>query len=58
MAGRDDQFQIGDVVRLRSGGPAMTVSAQHSNGKYNCQWFVDGEVKVATFAGESLEQPE
>ena len=33
------QFNKGDVVRLKSGGPAMTVSFVDDKGKLECWWF-------------------
>jgi uncharacterized protein YodC (DUF2158 family) len=33
-------FQVGDVVRLKSGGPDMTVQSIDSDGLY-CTWFDD-----------------
>jgi uncharacterized protein YodC (DUF2158 family) len=36
MAG---SFKTGDVVRLKSGGPAMTVSDSAASGLYLCNWF-------------------
>ncbi len=36
------KFKRGDVVRLNSGGPAMTVADRYENSGpvYNCWWFV------------------
>lgn len=34
-------FKVGDLVKLKSGGPAMTVeSKKYSNGNYRCKWFM------------------
>lgn len=38
MAGETETLKIGDVVRLKSGGPAMTVMAIGRQG-VTCQWF-------------------
>ena len=36
------QFQIGDVVKLKSGGPSMTVTAiDQGNGYVTASWFAD-----------------
>jgi len=37
-------FQPGDVVQLRSGGPAMTVQEIRADGDVLCVWF-DGKQK-------------
>lgn len=33
------EFKEGDVVRLKSGGPAMTVKSVLSGGALECHWF-------------------
>ena len=33
------QFQVGDVVKLKSGGPEMTVTYITDNSKIQCHWF-------------------
>jgi len=52
-------FKSGDLVRLRSGGPVMTVSQSGSGGVFVCHWFnQDGEVWTAmnaVFVGYQLE---
>jgi len=40
-------FRVGDVVRLNSGGPLMTVWRLADNGEIDCVWF-DGKEVVAT----------
>lgn len=52
------EWNIGDVVRLKSGGPQMTVeSPKGSNtGKYTCTWFLDGQVLQHLFLPEALER--
>ena len=42
-------FNIGDVVQMKSGGPAMTVIETGETVK--CMWFADGN---ETFKTESL----
>lgn len=37
-------FAIGDVVRLKSGGPAMTVTHIGERGGISCTWFPDIDV--------------
>ena len=33
------QFQPGDVVQLKSGGPAMTVGGKVAEDSIRCHWF-------------------
>jgi uncharacterized protein YodC (DUF2158 family) len=55
------QWNIGDVVRLKSGGPNMTVivASVHPNGRniVSCQWYVESAAKfdTASFDVEALE---
>lgn len=58
------EFNLGDVVRLKSGGPVMTVSAISARAKLGaqtvqCEWFnqVDQtyELKSASFPIHSLK---
>jgi len=51
-------FQLGDTVRLKSGGPIMTVSAIDDS-TVECTWFgADGEVKFHHFRAAMLEKEE
>jgi uncharacterized protein YodC (DUF2158 family) len=50
-----DAFKTGDVVRLKSGGPGMTVQKLLRN-LVHCQWFVDGKkLQSGSFAPETLD---
>ena len=50
-------FQRGDVVRLKSGGPPMTVSTiVKSEGRVTTQWFAERTYMTHDFNEESLEQ--
>lgn len=54
-----DEFQVGEVVKLRSGGPAMSVEFLDDSitGQYvNCVWFESGEVKRNRFPTAALEK--
>jgi uncharacterized protein YodC (DUF2158 family) len=57
-------FKIGDTVKLKSGGPKMTITSDSApppppggtvRKMWKCQWFTDKhEVKHADFPPESL----
>lgn len=53
-------FVIGDIVKLKSGGPEMTVKEAISNfggeetGNYRCQWFAGKKLDNGVFPYESL----
>ena len=55
----DEQFKIGDVVQLKSGGPSMTVSGK-SGEQLACQWYTGAEYGYSTsyFAPETLRKAE
>ena len=43
----NQEFKIGDTVKLKSGGPPMTVnSITEETGEIYCQWFTEDEDKV------------
>ena len=51
-------FEVGDIVKLKSGGPEMTVhSVVPSQGGpyYDCQWFAGKKLEEGRFSGKSLE---
>ena len=57
------ELQVGDVVRLVSGGPKMTIENFAYNGRQAfCKWFVRSggtyDLKTATFDAEALEPVE
>lgn len=43
----DMEFKPGDLVRLKSGGPVMTVSIIETDGLVRCVWF-DSEWQLGT----------
>ncbi|HWE86636.1 MAG TPA: DUF2158 domain-containing protein [Terracidiphilus sp.] len=52
-----DQFKVGDIVQLKSGGPPMTVkSVEVLNGECLCEWFGGGNtLKSHKFFPETLK---
>jgi uncharacterized protein YodC (DUF2158 family) len=51
-----EQFKLGDTVRLRSGGPVMTINEKAQGGAGPvCVWFADDDVKHHAFKPEALE---
>ncbi|MGG4604257.1 YodC family protein [Paenalcaligenes sp. Me131] len=51
----DNSFVVGDIVKLKSGGPEMTVkivSEEHQI--YTCQWFAGKKLEQGQFPGDSL----
>lgn len=59
MNGSNDRnYEIGDVVKLRSGGPSMTVtnfgSAYGPADDVVCVWFDGNDKKSSTFRPASL----
>lgn len=52
-------LEVGQIVRLKSGGPEMTVQseiASTSDGRtrYSCQWFAGKKLEQGIFPRESL----
>lgn len=48
-------FNLGETVRLRSGGPVMTINERAQGGGFVCVWFAGNDVKHHTFKPEALE---
>ena len=48
------QFETGDVVRLKAGGPPMVVRAVSGDTAY-CQWYAGVDLHQGTFLFTSLE---
>jgi len=46
---------MGDIVKLKSGGPEMTVQKEYGDGTYRCQWFAGKKLEGGIFPVESLE---
>ena len=49
-------FESGDIVKLKSGGPEMTVKSVA--GMINCQWFAGKKLESGYFDPNSLEYVE
>jgi len=52
---------LGDIVKLKSGGPDMTIKEVITNsmtdgfsGSYRCQWFAGKKLDTGVFPQESL----
>ncbi|MFA5849925.1 MAG: DUF2158 domain-containing protein [Bacteroidales bacterium] len=48
------EFKVGDTVKLKSGGPIMTINEINGN-EISCQWFDKKEVKGITLSKEVLK---
>ena len=47
------QYSPGEIVRLRSGSPSMTVE-RTSDRMVDCAWFVDGQLRTGSFDADAL----
>lgn len=50
------KWNPGDVVRVKSGGPAMTVAGEDSIGMVICEWFDGKNQKSGTFNAAVLQK--
>jgi uncharacterized protein YodC (DUF2158 family) len=48
-------FKVGDVVRLKSGGPDMTVFKLNATNTVECMWFLNSKPESYWFITETLE---
>lgn len=54
----ENKFEVGQVVKLKSGGPDMTIQdfyTEKFSGKYRCQWFAGKKLENGVFPEQSLE---
>ena len=52
------KFKPGDIVQLKSGGPAMTISKLHEGNasfSYTCEWFKGASNERAVFGEDTLQ---
>jgi uncharacterized protein YodC (DUF2158 family) len=54
----EKKIKRGDTVRLKSGGPIMTVGGAEMGGAYECSWFAGSDLKRGTFYAEQLDPVE
>lgn len=47
-------LKIGDVVKLKSGGPKMTVSGEDEYNNICCDWFSDKSIQHGYFVEAQL----
>ena len=54
---KSNSYVVGDIVKIKSGGPEMTVRTVPTEGTkfYRCQWFAGKKLEQGDFPGESLE---
>ena len=54
-----NKYKIGTIVKLKSGGPEMTVRdvPDGMTQIYRCQWFAGKKLEIGAFEEESLELP-
>lgn len=51
-----NEFEIGDVVLLKSGSPMMTVNEILEDGKVECSWFDDKNIlQYSVFKSQLLK---
>ena len=52
----DEDIKIGDVVVLKSGGPAMTTFFKYQD-KFECMWFNEsGKLEKSYFLDKTLKK--
>ena len=51
------KFKEGDIVQLKSSGPAMTVCRVLGDANYRCQWFSGKKLETGDFPDDALVVP-
>ncbi len=53
-----EEFKTGDIVKLKSGGPDMTIKSFSSTqgNSFICQWFAGKKLEQGFFKPDSLER--
>lgn len=51
-----EQFAVGTIVKLKSGGPDMTVQTEAKGGYIYAQWFAGKKLEQGRFPTSSLEE--
>lgn len=49
------EFAVGDIVKLKSGGPEMTVKGPYQ-AMWSCQWFAGKKLESGIFPSAALEK--
>lgn len=49
-------FAVGTIVKLKSGGPDMTVQTPEREGYLHAQWFAGKKLEQGRFPVSSLEE--
>ncbi len=51
---QEQEFKLGDLVQLKSGGPKMTVNSKYDD-TYYCVWFSGTKNNKAQFSFDALQ---
>lgn len=51
---QNERYKIGDIVRLKSGGPRMTVNQIYDSGNVYCQWFAGNKLNSGGFEPNTI----
>jgi len=52
------EWTVGDLVQLKSGGPAMTVVSVYPNNGVFCKWMRGSKLQESTFPNAALRVPQ